>query len=421
MLHGWYYMSQVRLSIEKLDLQSAGFKSRPDKTWKQLHAKGPIITTRIPLLGRVALTTRYAESRIVLRDTERFTLDARQVGHRQSAGMRWWVPGLLRPLANNLLTLEGQEHRSLRQRVDYAFRRIRLDHLQHLIDDAAAQRVNDFSAQLRVYGKADFVDRVARPMPQQVISTLLGFNTENEGVDSSLNQALSRLGSVRGATDLLRVIPAIRTITHKLNKEIESRRITPSNDLLSELVSPKGDGRALTSDELLAMVFLLYVAGHETTTHLMSLSLWTLLNGTISDIRPHLPLSDKSVGELLRYTSPVQMTKPRFSMYDQQLGNALIKRGETVSVLVGAVNHDANWIEDPGLLNLQRNQIKHMGFGGGAHVCLGMHLAIRETSAVLNALLKQHPDLALPSTSSATWTRRVGIRAMDSLTLVELQ
>lgn len=412
-------MKAKRQKIVAVDLQSAPFKAEPQKTWIQLQALGPVVTTRVPLMGRVALTTRYAESRIVLRDTDRFTLDAKQVGHKRSAGMRWWVPGLLRPLADNLLTKEGDEHRALRQRVDYAFRRARLDQLTHYIDDVAEQRIEHFSRQLQRHGKADFVSNIARPMPQQVISTLLGLNTQTQSIDNSLNKALSVLGSVRGALDLFRAVPAIRTITRKLKVEIQQRRAAPESDLLSELVSAQGDGRALTDDELLSMVFLLYVAGHETTTHLMSLSLWTLLNGTMHHVREHLPLSEKSVTELLRYTSPVQITKPRFAMEDQLLGNAMIKRGETVSVLVGAVNHDANWIEEPGTLNFDRPSIKHLGFGGGAHVCLGMHLALRETVTIINALLLRHPNLTLDPTKHPTWTRRVGIRAMESLQLVD--
>lgn len=412
-------MTIQRQRIEPIDLQSAAFKANPEKTWQQLHERGPVVTTRIPLLGRVALTTRYAESRIVLRDTERFTLDGRQVGHTQSAGMRWWVPGLLKPLANNLLTLEGNEHRELRQRVDYAFRRVRLDQLQHSIILSAKHHVDDFTQQLHRHGQADFIANIARPMPQQLISTLLGFNTHSDTQDNSLNQALSRLGSVRGATDLFRALPAIRTITRKIHEEINLRRKNPREDLLSELIGTSGDGRALSDDELLAMVFLLYVAGHETTTHLMSLSLWTLLNGTVSRVHEQLPLTEKAIGELLRYTSPVQMTKPRFSMHDQQLGNAFIKRGETVAVLIGAANRDSHWLDAPNTLDLGRTPIKHLGFGGGAHVCLGMHLAIRETATLINALLMQHPTLALARPDFLTWTRRVGLRALDSMLLVE--
>jgi cytochrome P450 len=412
-------MTNLRQNVETIDLQSSEFKSYPEKTWQRLHERGAIVTTRIPLLGRVALTTRYAESSIVLRDTERFTLDGQQVGHKQSAGLRWWVPGLLKPLANNLLTLEGDDHRSLRQRVDYAFRRVRLEQLQHGIDQIAQQCVDEFSHQLHRYGQADFVATISRPMPQQIISRLLGFNTDRGNTDSALNHALSRLGSVHGALDLFRTLPAIRTITRKLREEITSRRLNPREDLLSELIGTQGDGRPLTEDELLAMVFLLYVAGHETTTHLLSLSLWTLLNGSVSQAQKLLPLTDKSVAELLRYTSPVQMTKPRFSIQDQQLGNAFIKRGETVAALIGAVNRDADWIQNPNELNPGRSPVRHLGFGAGAHVCLGMHLAILETRILINAFLMQHPTVALHPSTAVTWNRRIGLRAMESMILVK--
>ncbi len=413
-------MTHQRQKCVAIDLQTAEFKANPHTTWQQLQAQGSVITTRIPLLGRVALTTRQAESRIVMRDTTRFTLDGRQVGHKQSAGMRWWVPGLLKPLANNLLTLEGEEHRSLRQRVDYAFRRVRLDALQPLINEVAQQQIDTLADALSRHGQADFVTLVARPMPQQVISSLLGLSEKSHRDDHDLNRSLSRLGSIRGATDLFRALPGIRTITKQLEHEIQHRKQNPQSDLLSELVSPDGDGRPLSDDEILAMVFLLYVAGHETTTHLMSLSLWTLLNGTVAGASDFLPLTEKAVNELLRFTSPVQMTKPRFSLYDQQLGNVWIKRGETVAALIGAANHDDTWINNPSVLDLARSPVKHLGFGGGAHVCLGMHLAIRETATLLNMLFAQHPNIALRPTSTTAWNQRVGLRAMDSLMLVKI-
>ena len=105
-------------------------------------------------------------------------------------------------------------------------------------------------------------------------------------------------------------------------------------------------------------------------------------------------------------------------MHDQQLGNAFIKRGETVAVLIGAANRDSLWLDEPNTLDFGRTPVKHLGFGGGAHVCLGMHLAIRETTTLINTLLMQHPTLALARPDSLTWTRRVGLRALDSMLLV---
>ncbi len=87
--HSFHLPGSGRLCLERIS-QSAGWSSAAAR----VADRGAIVTTRIPLLGRVALTTRYAESLIVLRDTGHLTLDGRQDGHKQSVGMRWWVPGL---------------------------------------------------------------------------------------------------------------------------------------------------------------------------------------------------------------------------------------------------------------------------------------------------------------------------------------
>lgn len=177
----------MRQAVQKIDLQSSAFKDHPEVTWKLLRAQGPVVTTRQPLLGRIALTTRHTESLIVLKDTDRFTVDARLAGHRHAAGMRWWVPGLLRPLADNMLTHDGEEHLRLRQRVDSAFRKLKLEQLQPLISAFSTQAIDKLAASAN--HEHDFVRSVARPVPQQVVSELLGVGEHNSSINSPLNRA----------------------------------------------------------------------------------------------------------------------------------------------------------------------------------------------------------------------------------------
>lgn len=405
----------MRQKIQKLDLQSCAFKQSPALTWRAISQQGPVITTRQPLLGRIALTTRYAESQSVLRNPEQFTLDARRCGHKSAAGMRWWVPAMFKPIANNLLTLDGEEHRALRKRVDYAFRRTQIVHLQHHIDAFATQALEGLRAKLRHDNQADFVEQVARPVPQWVISNLLGLDTSFTQTDSPLNQALSALGSVQRATDLFKVLPAIKLISRILSTEIARRREEPRDDLLTKLISEHGEGRPLNNNELLAMAFLLYVAGHETTTHLLSTSLWSMVTN------PHIaeqicsPLDDKSIHEFVRFNSPVQMSKPRFVVQDMEFSGVTLKRGDTIAVLIGAANHDEKVFSNPYQFTLSQATPKHLGFGTGAHSCFGMHLAIRETATVLNKLIEEMPVALSKGDNPYTWNRRLGLRSLSHL------
>lgn len=398
-----------------IDLRSAAFKDDPRPLWRELHDGPPIVVTRQPLLGRVALAVHHAEATAVLRDDARFAVDARRLGQRSSAGLRWWVPGLFRPLADNMLTRDGAEHRALRERVETTFRRPRLEALQPRIDALADAAV----ARLLRSDDGDFVRHVARPVPQQVIGELLGLDARVGGAGSPLERALARLAAVHGPVDLFRVLPAIRTISRTLRAEIAARRVEPRGDMLSELVAADGAGRALADDELLAMVFLLHVAGHETTTHLMSTALLTLLREpALRDRSRDAPLDTVAVQELLRWLSPVQMAKPRFVVEDVVIGGVALRRGDTIAPLVGAANMDPRWIEDGYALDLARRPGRHLGFGAGSHVCLGLQLALRETKAVLDALFARRPDIALAASGARpAWTRRLGMRVLTELPL----
>ena len=407
----------MRQKILKLDLQSPAFKEAPEATWAQLAAIGPVVTSRLPLLGRIALTTHYEQSQTVLRNTDQFSVDARRCGHRSAAGMRWWVPSLFRPLANNLLTVDGEEHSSLRKRVDFAFRRAAIDRLQLQIEDIASIALTRLHSELERSGTADFIKTVAKPVPQAVISCLLGLDTKYSIEHSPLNRALSALGSVQKASDLFKVIPGIRLIQKTLKQEIDIRRQEPANDLLSHLVSEHGDGRALNDDELLAMVFLLYVAGHETTTHLLSTTALSIL--TNPEIRDQItePLADKSIHEFVRFNSPVQMTKPRFVVQDMTFAGADLRRGDTIAALVGSANRDPAIFDDASTFQLKNASPRHLGFGTGIHACFGLQLALRETATVINRLLFDFPATVDIRPGNYRWGHRLGLRSLDYLML----
>lgn len=406
----------MRQTIQALDLRSAKFKQYPEHTWRKLHAQGAVITSRQPLLGRIAFSTQFNESQEVLRNADIFTVDGRRCGHPQAAGMRWWVPSVFKPLASNLLTLEGQEHRKIRKTADFAFRRSNLKSMDTFISAIAEECIHSLYQTIGKQSSADFVSAVARPLPVLVISSVLGFDQNLSSSNSPFNRALSRLGSIRGPIDLFRCIPAIRLISRTLQLEITKRRNEPRDDLLSHLIREYADTESLKDDELISLIFMLYVAGHETTAHLLSGTLLTIMRDhDIADQITH-PLDSRSINEFLRLLSPVQMSKPRFVLNDMEFGGATLLRGETISALVGAANQDAQVYEQPDKFNPSRRFGKHLGFGDGPHLCMGLHLAILETSTVLNHLLFDNPKLKLSShKDSHLWSHQLGLRALKHL------
>ena len=189
--------------------------------------------------------------------------------------------------------------------------------------------------------------------------------------------------------------------------------------LLQELVQVEHDGDRLNRDELLSMIFLLLAAGHETTVHLISTGLYSLLN---HPEQKRLLTNDWSMGptavdEVLRFASPIQMSKPRMVAEDMEWRGVGLKRGELMMALLGAANADPSKFDSPDTFNIQReNANQHMTFGTGPHVCLGMKLARVEAQIAFERILTRYPDMELSdSDDRAAWTRRLGVRGLKSL------
>ena len=397
-----------------LDLAARQTKEDPLDTWQRLQRDGSVVRARLPLLGTPALATRRDTARQVLEDESRFTVDATRVGHRSRTGTVWWVPGPVRRLADNLLVHEGDEHRRRRRRVEDAFRRSALQRLQPVIE----QRTEACLRTLQRSAAPCFVRDVTRPLPLRVIGELLGLDPASSAPGTPFGRALQRLSAIGGPAGLLRAMPALRRLSGALAQELDARRQDPRDDLLSELVRPLDGEAPPTQDECISMTFLLYLAGHETTTHLLSVSLLELLRSD-TGLATLAPLPDaRAISELVRATSPVELSKPRFVVHDTELDGHRLERGSTIAALIGAANHDDRVWTDPGRIDPTRLPARHLGFGAGTHACLGLQLALREASCVFGMLMDRMPDIALRDPGApADWTHRTGLRALASLPL----
>jgi cytochrome P450 PksS len=190
---------------------------------------------------------------------------------------------------------------------------------------------------------------------------------------------------------------------------------------VTELVQAEAEGDRISDNELVAMVFVLFAAGHETTTHLLSSGVWTLLTtpGAAEAVRA----MDEdarlvAVDELMRWCTPVQMTKPRFVKEDTELAGREFRRGDKVFALLAAGNVDPEEFRDPLIFDISRRPNRHVGFGTGPHQCLGLHLARTEADVALEVLFSRYPDLALEGDPMALrWITRPGLRGLKRLPL----
>lgn len=397
----------------RLDFTSEAFFRDPAKAIAALRASGPVVATRFPLVGDVWITTTHDATAQVLKDSTIFTL-RKEDG--DIAGLRWWMPRLVRTIANNMLTMDEPDHTRLRSIVDEAFRRRAIVAMEPRIRVIA----DGLAGELFAKGSpADLVQSYARILPLSVISELLGLPMADRPRFIAWANAMSSLTNV---VSFFRLLFAFRKMRFYLEQQLQIARERGGEGLIAELVQVEREGGQITPDEMVSMVFLLLAAGSETTTHLISGSVYELLRNP--GLRDWLEEDWSRVGlaveEFLRFVSPVQFSKPRYVRRDVELDGVRLEKGDRVMVMLAAANMDPAVHERPAQLDLARKPNRHVSFGTGIHFCLGHQLARIEAACALEALFQRWPNLRLSvEPSQIRWRRRPGLRAIERLPVVD--
>lgn len=234
----------------------------------------------------------------------------------------------------------------------------------------------------------DLVEHFAQPIPALVICELLGVAYADRQRFQTDIKTMSDTGSTKE-----QVFAAVADISAYLAELVAAKRTTPTDDLLSGLV----DSGELTDEELTNIAFMLLGAGLDTTTHMLALGTFALLQrpGQLAILRDRdAEIAEQAVEELLRYLSIVMATV-RCATEDVELDGQLIRDGESVTISLAAANHDEERFDDPETLDLLRPSSGHVAFGHGIHQCLGQQLARVEMQVAYPALLRRFPTLHL--------------------------
>lgn len=394
------------------DFSSETFNRDPTAGIAMLRARGEVVEVKFPIVGRVWLTTTYDTASAMLKDSATFTL-RREDG--EVAGLRWWMPKSIATVASNMLTMDEPDHTRLRSIVDEAFRRRAVLEMEPHIR-AIADRLAD---ELFAAGSpADLIQHYARMLPVSVICELLGLPPEDRPTFIAWANAMTQL---RGPISFLRMMGSLSKMRKYLAQQLQLAREQGGEGLVAELVHVEKEGGRITPDEMVSMVFLLLGAGSETTTHLISGSVFELLKDSAR--RDWLAADWSRLGlaveEFLRFVSPVQFTKPRYVRRDVELGGVDLKKGDRVMAMIAAANIDPAAHEHPERMDLERKPNRHISFGTGVHFCLGHQLARIEAGCALQALFTRWPRLQLAvSPEQIHWRGRPGIRSIDKLPVV---
>lgn len=399
-------------ALQKVKVGGQAFQRSPQAYLSRAVETAPLAETRLMVFGRVTVVLSHAGITEMMKDADHFTVDARNAGHKSALGMPF-LPRPLKLLAENLLTLDEPHHTRLRRLVDAPFRRAAIERTRPAIEARCARLLDEMAHT----GNTDLISGLCRPLPIQVICDLLGLAPERR---DRLEHVFS---GFTGANTLEMFLAATRIgwMQKELRAEFAEVRAAPREGLISELVHAEAEEGRLSEDELLSMVFVLFAAGHETTTHFISSSVWTML--TEPGVRDALAAMDDdalaiAVDELMRFSGPVQFTKPRYARQDMEFLGHPIARGKPVMALLAAGNLDATAFDDPLRLNLARRPNRHLSWGWGPHLCLGMHLAKAECEIALRQILARWPGLAFDGDPAALkWSRRPGIRGLSAMPL----
>lgn len=311
---------------------------------------------------------------------------------------------------NQLMENEPPEHTRMRRLLAGAFARGHVERMGPRIETLADAMLDDIEADLRDGRPVDLLARYAEPMPVFVIADLLGVPREDHERLRDWSQAIVHMYE-QGVGDDVRAaaVRASSEFATYVRDVVALRRAEPGEDLVSDLLAEREEGKGFSDDELVATVVLLLNAGHEASVNVFGNGVHALLSHP--DQQARVTGGEVSAAtaleELIRYDAPLQMFE-RTATKDVDVAGVTVRAGETVACLMGSANRDPAAFERADTFDVGRDPNPHVGFGMGLHFCLGAPLARVELEITVRRLLDRFPTIALHGAAPRrpTWVLR---------------
>jgi cytochrome P450 PksS len=396
-------------SFDRYGVFTRAARANPQAIYAQMRQDDPVHQVIGPTSGlRFWFITRYEDCIAALKDARLGKEFRKKLPPDMVA--RFGDPEPVYEMMNrNMLFVDPPDHTRLRGLVHKAFTPRMIDNLRPRIQQIADDLLDSFGST----GETDLISAFAYPLPITVIAELLGIPISDQDKFREWTRILL-FGSSMDDINLTAL-----EFTMYFHEMFDQRRANPKDDLISGLVAVEENGAKLDGMELMSMVFLLLVAGHETTVNLIGNGTLALIQhrDQFDRLRAEPGLIKTAVEEMLRYNGPIEVATERWAFEDVEIGGKHVAQGDLVMVALAGANRDPLMFPNPDTFDIAREDAyKHIGFGNGIHYCLGAPLARLEGAIAINALVQRFPqlDLAVP-VESLEWSESLllhGMRAM---------
>lgn len=393
-----------------------GFFDDPYSRYASVRELDPVHTT---MIGAVALM-RYDDVLRVLRDPH-LSVEERhstmEFPRPEDPELRAMIEAGERRGSRAMLNLDPPDHHRLRRLVSKVFTPRMIEELRPRVEQLVNEHLDVVVE--RGTGEIDVINDLAFPLPFIVISELLGVPEGQDRIQLRewSGAVVKTFDPILTEDEQRAAFAASENLFELANELIGWKRSHPGDDLLSAMIAAEDAGDRLDEEELNAQLLLLYIAGHETTVNLIG-------NGTLALLRNRdqyeLLASDPAldtpwIDELLRYDSPVQMSR-RITLETFEIGGRTIAPGTPLMTALGSANRDPEkWGDTADRLDLRRSDAhQHVSFGGGFHSCLGAHLARLEGHVAIGTLVHRFPRAEL-ATDQPEWNGRIVLRGLTRL------
>jgi len=391
----------------RVDLMAPAVRENPYPTYAELRRQAPVC--QVDPGGRWVIA-RHADVLTALKNAAVFS----STGIGQSSQPAWL--GRNNPFADSILVLDPPKHGRQRALISRAFGGPATARLEARIRGFA----EELAGQLPAGRPVDFVEAFSLALPVRVLGYLLGLDI---ALASNFKRWADDVVSI-GAIDPgdharhAQVRSTVNEMEQYLGAVLQSRRQQPGDDLVSDLVRAEIDGEALGDREIMGFLFLLLVAGLDTTVHLLSHSVRTLIDHphVLARLRAEPSAIPRFVDEVLRFEPPVHGAA-RITTTEVELSGVRLPAHAPVVILVGSACRDEACYPEPDRFDLDREGQQTIPFGYGTHFCLGARLALTEARLALEALLPRltgQPRIAGP----VEWNRSMIVRGPTKLPLV---